>query len=60
MRPTVSAAPSGSVAAVFVVAGGVKLVVVADPTVDTPSPTARYALRQDGPTLVIEAPSADG
>ena len=52
--------PSGSVTAVMIKAGGVKLTVVADPTVDTLVADGPHALRQDGPTLVLEAPGADG
>jgi hypothetical protein len=55
-----TASPSGTVTAVFIKAGGVKLTVVADPTVDTLVADGPYALRQDGPTLVLEAPGADG
>jgi hypothetical protein len=52
--------PSGGVTAVMIKAGGVKLTVVADPTVDTLVADGPHALRQDGPTLVLEAPGADG
>ena len=55
-----TASPSGSVAAVIIKAGGVKLTVVADPTVDTLVADGPHTLRQDGPTLVLEAPGADG
>lgn len=56
----VPASPSGTVAAVVVKAGGVKLTVVADPTVDTLVADGPHSLRQDGSTLVLEAPGADG
>lgn len=52
--------PSGGVTAVMIKAGGVKLTIVADPTVDTLVADGPHALRQDGPTLVLEAPGADG
>ena len=55
-----TASPSGSVTAVMIKAGGVKLTIVADPTVDTLVADGPHALRQDGPTLVLEAPGADG
>jgi hypothetical protein len=54
------AARAGGVAAVSIKAGGVKLTVVADPTVDTVVADGPHALRQDGATLVLEAPGADG
>jgi hypothetical protein len=50
----------GEVTAIMIKAGGVKLTVVADPTVDTLVADGPHALRQDGPTLVLEAPGADG
>ena len=55
-----TASPSGSVTAIHLKAGGVKLTVVADPTVDTLVADGPHALRQDGPTLVLEAPGEDG
>jgi hypothetical protein len=55
-----TASPSGSVAAIIIKTGGVKLTVVADPTVDTLVADGPHTLRQDGPTLVLEAPGADG
>ncbi|MFN8167501.1 MAG: hypothetical protein U0S36_01810 [Candidatus Nanopelagicales bacterium] len=55
-----TASPSGTVAAVLIKAGGVKLTVVADPTVDTLVADGPHALRQDGATLVLEAPGTDG
>jgi len=54
------ASPSGRVTAVMIKAGGVKLTIVADPTVDTLVADGPHTLRQDGPTLVLEAPGADG
>jgi hypothetical protein len=54
------ASPSGRVTAIMIKAGGVKLTVVADPTVDTLVADGPHTLRQDGPTLVLEAPGADG
>jgi hypothetical protein len=54
------ASPSGRVSALIIKAGGVKLTVVADPTVDTLVADGPHTLRQDGPTLVLEAPGADG
>ena len=58
--PAAPAAPAGGVTAVLIKAGGVKLTVVADPTVDTLVADGPHALRQDGPTLVLEAPGLDG
>jgi hypothetical protein len=55
-----TASPSASVAAVIIKAGGVKLTVVADPSVATLVADGPHALRQDGPTLVLEAPGAGG
>jgi hypothetical protein len=54
------ASPSGRVTALIIKAGGVKLTIVADPTVDTLVADGPHTLRQDGPTLVLEAPGADG
>jgi hypothetical protein len=54
------ASPSGRVTALIIKTGGVKLTVVADPTVDTLVADGPHTLRQDGPTLVLEAPGADG
>jgi hypothetical protein len=56
----VTAFPSADVAAVMIKVGGVKLTVVADPTVDTLVADGPHALRQDGPTLVLEAPGEGG
>ena len=53
-------APSGRVTAIMIKAGGVKLTVVADPTVATVLADGPHSLRQDGPTMVLEAPGADG
>jgi hypothetical protein len=53
-------AASGGVTAIMIKAGGVKLTVVADPTVHTLVADGPHALRQDGPTLVLEAPGAEG
>jgi hypothetical protein len=50
----------GSVTAVMIKAGGVKLTIVADPTVDTLVADGPHSLRQDGPTLVLECPGQDG
>ncbi|HSN06359.1 MAG TPA: hypothetical protein VLV82_03365 [Candidatus Angelobacter sp.] len=57
---TVVATGSPSVAAVTLLAGGVKLVVVADPTVATAVADGPHSVRHDGSTLVIEAPSGEG
>ena len=51
---------ASGVGALLIKAGGVKLTVVADPTVDTLVADGPHALRQDGPTLVLEAPGTDG
>ncbi|MFN8158549.1 MAG: hypothetical protein U0R68_14120 [Candidatus Nanopelagicales bacterium] len=51
---------SGSVAAVLIKAGGVKLTVVADPTVDTLVADGPHSLRHDGSTLVLESPREEG
>ena len=56
----VPAALSGSVTALMIRVGGVKLTVVADPTVDTLVADGPHTVRQDGPMLVLEAPGADG
>jgi hypothetical protein len=48
------------VTAIMIKAGGVKLTVVADPTVHTLVADGPHALRQDGPTLVLEAPGEEG
>lgn len=64
--PTVDAAAAaparldGSVAAIVVHAGGVKLTVVADPTVDTVVVDGPHALRREGSTLVLDAPGEEG
>lgn len=63
--PTVDAvdAPArldAAVTAVVVHAGGVKLTVVADPTVATAVVDGPHALRREGGTLVIDAPGEDG
>ena len=55
-----TAFPSAGVGAVMIKVGGVKLTVVADPTVDTLVADGPHALRQDGPTLVLEAPGEGG
>jgi hypothetical protein len=55
-----TAFPSGSVTSVIIKAGGVKLTVVADPTVDTLVADGPHALRQDGHALVLEAPGEGG
>jgi hypothetical protein len=51
---------SSSVGAISVVGGGVKLVVIADPGVATAVADGPHSVRQEGETLVIEAPSTDG
>ena len=51
---------SSSIAAVSLVVGGMKLLVVADPTVATAVADGPHSVRQEGTTLVIEAPSIDG
>ncbi|HET7901111.1 MAG TPA: hypothetical protein VFL59_07965 [Candidatus Nanopelagicales bacterium] len=56
----VPASPSGSVAAILIRAGGVKLTVVADPTVDTLVADGAHSLRHDGSTLVLESPREEG
>lgn len=45
---------------VLIKAGGVKLTVLHDPSVDTAFVEGPHALRQDGGTLVIETPSGQG
>ncbi len=49
-----------AVTAVTIRAGGVKLVVVADPTVDTAVADGSHSVRHEGSTLVIDAPRTDG
>jgi hypothetical protein len=51
---------SSSVTSLAIAAGGIKLIVVADPTVATAVAEGPYSLRQDGSTLIIEAPTAEG
>lgn len=51
---------SSSVGSVQVLAGGVKLMIVADPTVATAVADGPHSVRHDGSTLVIEAPGGDG
>jgi len=46
--------------AVAIHAGGVKLTVVADPTVATAVADGPHALRREGSVLVLDAPSEDG
>lgn len=54
-------APTGvAVTSLTVRAGGVKLTVVADPTVDTVVVDGPHAMRRDGSAMVVEAPGADG
>jgi hypothetical protein len=48
------------VSALAIHAGGVKLTVVADPTVDTAVADGPHALRREGSVLVLDAPSEDG
>jgi len=57
-RPLVATSPA--VTSITILAGGVKLVVVADPTVATAVAEGPHAARHDGSTLVIEAPRGDG
>jgi len=56
----ISPTASSSVGSVRVLAGGVKLVIVADPTVATAIAEGPHSVRHDGSTLVIEAPSGEG
>jgi hypothetical protein len=62
--PTVdTAAPTrldADVTAVVLHAGGVKLTVVADPSVATAVVDGPHALRREGGTLVVDAPGEDG
>lgn len=48
------------VSALAIHAGGVKLTVVADPTVATAVADGPHALRREGSVLVLDAPSEDG
>ncbi|MGE3811485.1 MAG: hypothetical protein AB7I24_08040 [Candidatus Nanopelagicales bacterium] len=57
-RDDVRAEPPVSALALH--AGGVKLTVVADPTVDTAVADGPHALRREGSVLVLDAPSEDG
>ena len=57
------AAPSsldGAVSSLTIHAGGVKLTVVADPSVDTVVVDGPHALRREGSALVLEAPGEGG
>ena len=60
--PTIDAAPVPPAAptALVVHAGGVKLTVVADPTVDTVVVDGPHALRREGTTVVVDVPSGEG
>jgi len=51
---------SSSVTAVSVLAGGMKLTVVADPTVATAVVDGSHSVRHEGGVLVVEAPSSEG
>jgi hypothetical protein len=57
-RDDVRAEPPVSALAIH--AGGVKLAVVADPTVDTAVADGPHALRREGSVLVLDAPGEDG
>lgn len=48
------------VSALSIHAGGVKLTVVADPTVDTAVADGPHAIRREGSVLVLDAPGDDG
>jgi hypothetical protein len=52
--------PVSSITALTVLAGGVKLTVVADPTVATAVADGPHSTHQEGTTLVIEAPGGEG
>ena len=56
----VPASPSATGPSVVIHAGGVKLIVVADPTVATAVAEGPHSIRHDGDTLVIDVPSGDG
>ena len=62
--PTVDAVSArrdvAAVASLTIHAGGVKLTVVADPTVDTVVVDGPHALRREGSTLVLDAPGEEG
>lgn len=60
--PTVdrSATVPSTVAGVVIRAGGVKLTVLHDPSVDTAFVEGPHTLHEDGGTLVIEAPGSQG
>ncbi len=63
--PTLDAAEAparldDAVSSVVLHAGGVKLTVVADPTVATAVVDGPHALRREGGTLVVDAPGEDG
>jgi hypothetical protein len=61
--PTVDSAATavdGAVASLTIHAGGVKLTVVADPTVDTVVVDGPHALRREGQALVLDAPGEGG
>jgi hypothetical protein len=53
-------AVDGPVGSLTVHAGGVKLTVVADPTVDTVVVDGPHSLRREGTALVLETPGGDG
>jgi len=57
---SVSAQPDLALGSIAIHAGGVKLTVVADPTVDAVVADGPHSLRRDGGTLVLEAPAGDG
>jgi len=60
--PTVDAVhvPPAAPTSLVVHAGGVKLTVVADPTVDTVVVDGPHALRREGTTIALDVPSGDG
>jgi hypothetical protein len=55
-----SSADRGELRALVIRAGGVKLTVVADPTVDTMVGVGPHSVRRDGDLLVLDAPRAEG
>lgn len=54
------AALDGAVGSLTIHAGGVKVTVVADPTVDTVVADGPHTLRREGPALVLDAPGGEG
>ena len=57
---SLSAQTDVALGSIAIHAGGVKLTVVADPTVDAVVADGPHSLRRDGGTLVLEAPAGDG